>query len=48
MVEVINYIFFAFTITTYALMVEIHTYEQNKKIQNLDNEIKELKCMKGE
>ena len=39
---------FALVVTAYAIALEVHTYEQNKKIQNLDNEIKELKCMKGE
>ena len=39
---------FAFTITTYALMVEIHNYGQDKKIEELSNEIEELKRMKGE
>ena len=36
---------FAFVVAAYAIALEIHTYEQNKKIQNLD---KELKRMKGE
>jgi cell division protein FtsL len=35
-------------IAAYTIALEVHTYEQNKKIQNLDNEIKELKRMKGE
>lgn len=39
---------FAFVVAAYAIALKIHTYEQNKKIQNLDNEIKELKRMKGE
>lgn len=39
---------FAFVVAAYATLLEIHTYKQNKKIQNLDNEIKELKRMKGE
>lgn len=39
---------FAFTITIYALMVEIHNYGQDKKIEELSNEIEELKRMKGE
>ena len=39
---------FAFTITIYALMVEIHNYRQDKKIEELSNEIEELKRMKGE
>ena len=39
---------FAFTITTYALMVEIHNYGQDKKIEELSNEIEELKRVKGE
>ena len=33
---------FAFTITTYALMVEIHNYRQDKKIEELNNEIEKL------
>ena len=36
------------TLATFALVVAAYAYEQNKKIQNLDNEIKELKRMKGE
>ena len=39
---------FALFVAAYVIALEIHTYEQNKKIQNLDNEIKELKRMKGE
>ena len=39
---------FALVVVAYTIALEIHTYEQNKKIQNLDNEIKELKRMKGE
>lgn len=39
---------FALVVAAYAIALEVHTYEQNKKIQNLDNEIKELKRMKGE
>ncbi len=39
---------FALVVAAYAISLEVHTYEQNKKIQNLDNEIKELKRMKGE
>ena len=39
---------FALVVAAYAIVLEVHTYEQNKKIQNLDNEIKELKRMKGE
>ncbi len=39
---------FALVVAAYTIALEIHTYEQNKKIQNLDNEIKELKRMKGE
>ena len=39
---------FALVVAVYAIALEVHTYEQNKKIQNLDNEIKELKRMKGE
>jgi hypothetical protein len=39
---------FAFTITIYALMVEIHNYGQYKKIEELSNEIEELKRVKGE
>ncbi len=39
---------FAFTITIYALMVEIHNYGRDKKIEELSNEIEELKRMKGE
>lgn len=39
---------FALVGAAYAIASEVHTYEQNKKIQNLDNEIKELKRMKGE
>lgn len=39
---------FALVVAAYAIASEVHTYEQNKKIQNLDNEIKELKRMKGE
>jgi cell division protein FtsL len=39
---------FALVVAAYAIALEVHTYEQIKKIQNLDNEIKELKRMKGE
>lgn len=39
---------FAFTVTTYAFMVKIHNYEQDNKIEELINEIEELKRMKGE
>ncbi len=39
---------FALVVAVYAIALEVHIYEQNKKIQNLDNEIKELKRMKGE
>ena len=39
---------FAFTITTYAFMVEIHNYGQDKRIEELSKEIEELKRMKGE
>ena len=39
---------FALTITTYSLMVEIHNYGQDKKIEELSKEIEELKRMKGE
>ncbi len=39
---------FALVVAAYTIALEVHTYEQNKKIQNLDNEIKELKRMKGE
>jgi cell division protein FtsL len=39
---------FALIVVAYVIALENHTYEQNKKIQNLDNEIKELKRMKGE
>ena len=39
---------FALVVAAYVIALEVHTYEQNKKIQNLDNEIKELKRMKGE
>lgn len=39
---------FALVVAAYAITLEVHTYEQNKKIQNLDNEIKELKRMKGD
>ena len=39
---------FALVGAAYAIALEVHTYEQNKKIQNLDNEIKELKRMKGD
>jgi len=39
---------FALVVASYAIALEVHAYEQNKKIQNLDNEIKELKRMKGE
>ena len=35
-------------VAAYAIALEVRTYEQYKKIQNLDNEIKELKRMKGE
>jgi len=36
---------FTFVVAVYAIALQVHTYEQNKKIQN---EIKELKRMKGE
>jgi hypothetical protein len=36
------------TFVIFAWVVAAYAYEQNKKIQNLDNEIKELKRMKGE
>lgn len=39
---------FALVVAAYAISLEVHTYEQNKKIQNLDNEIKELKRTKGD
>lgn len=39
---------FALVVAAYAITLEVHTYEQNKKIQNLDNEIKELKRTKGD
>ena len=39
---------FALVVAAHAIALEVHTYEQIKKIQNLDNEIKELKRMKGE
>ena len=39
---------FALVLAAYAITLEVNIYEQNKKIQNLDNEIKELKRMKGE
>jgi len=39
---------FVLVVAAYVIASEVHTYEQNKKIQNLDNEIKELKRMKGE
>jgi cell division protein FtsL len=39
---------FALMMTTYALMVETHNYGQDKKIEELSKEIKELKRMKGE
>ena len=39
---------FALVVAAYVITSEVHTYEQIKKIQNLDNEIKELKRMKGE
>jgi len=39
---------FALVMAAYAITVEIHTYEQNKKIEELNDQIKELKRMKGE
>lgn len=39
---------FALVVAAYTIALEVRSYEQNKKIQNLDNEIKELKRMKGE
>lgn len=39
---------FTFAVTVYIVAAELHNYERNKKIEELSNEIKELKRMKGE
>lgn len=41
-------IVFIFFIIIYAIMVEFHSYGQDKKIEELSNEIEELKRVKGE
>lgn len=39
---------FALVTAVYAITVELYSLEQNKKIEKLSNEIKELKREKGE
>lgn len=39
---------FAFTFTAYAIIIENHNYRQDRKIEELKNEIEELKRTKGE
>lgn len=39
---------FAIAITAYAVVVELHNYEQDKMIGDLDKKVEELKRMKGD
>lgn len=42
------YMIFALAVTSYTIVAEIRSCEQEKKIEELSKEIKELKCIKGE